>query len=293
MRKLAERTTNATKEIAQILEVVLDESRNTAHAMNEGRQDVEEGLEGSRKAGESLERIIGMATRVGDMVTQIATAATEQASATEDIQNSAQRIAGMATDASQAANTSAEACEHLNAMAQRLQEIVSVFRVSGHNSGARTYRGHRSSRSGFRRRADRSIVHTCKLLRFQGNGRKWKRRRSGIPSAFRRRFYSAAASQKPQAGNSLKSLIGPMRETMLGQQLLQIMRLHLPAGHHLFYRRQLKDDAQGSPPWRDGWPGAWLSKINSCSCAALNGHQHRAVRGVHRGNHPLLALFKL
>ncbi len=130
VRKLAERTTNATKEIAQILEVVLEESRNTAQAMNEGRQDVEEGLEGSRKAGESLERIIGMATRVGDMVTQIATAATEQASATEDIQSSAQRIAGMATDASQAANSSAEACEHLNALAQRLQEIVSVFRVS-------------------------------------------------------------------------------------------------------------------------------------------------------------------
>ena len=144
VRKLAERTTNATKEIAQILEVVLEESRNTAHAMNEGRQDVEEGLEGSRKAGESLERIIGMATRVGDMVTQIATAATEQASATEDIQNSAQRIAGMATDSSHAANTSAEACEHLNALAQRLQEIVSVFRVSGHNSGARAYNARRA-----------------------------------------------------------------------------------------------------------------------------------------------------
>ena len=145
VRKLAERTTSATKEIAQILEVVLDESRNTAQAMKEGQQDVDEGLEGSRKAGESLERIIGMAVRVGDMVTQIATAATEQASATEDIQNSAQRIAGMATDASQAANTSAEACEHLNALAQRLQEIVGVFHVSSeassHASGARSYRG--------------------------------------------------------------------------------------------------------------------------------------------------------
>ena len=145
VRKLAERTTSATKEIAQILEVVLNESRNTAQAMKEGQQDVDEGLEGSRKAGESLERIIGMAVRVGDMVTQIATAATEQASATEDIQNSAQRIAGMATDASQAANTSAEACEHLNALAQRLQEIVGVFHVSNsapsHVSGGRSYRG--------------------------------------------------------------------------------------------------------------------------------------------------------
>jgi methyl-accepting chemotaxis protein len=131
VRKLAERTTAATKEIAQILDVVLVESRNTAQAMNQGKQDVEAGLDGSRQAGEALERIIGMATKVGDMVTQIATAATEQSSATDEIQNSAQRIAEMASDSSDAANKSASACEQLSSLALRLQEIVGFFRVSG------------------------------------------------------------------------------------------------------------------------------------------------------------------
>jgi len=135
VRKLAERTAAATREIAQILDVVLAESRNTAQAMNQGKQDVEAGVAGSRQAGEALERIIGMATKVGDMVTQIATAATEQSSATDEIQNSAQRIAEMATDSSDAANKSASACEQLSSLALRLQEIVGFFRVSG---GART-----------------------------------------------------------------------------------------------------------------------------------------------------------
>ncbi len=131
VRKLAERTTAATKEIAQILEVILVESQNTAQAMNEGTQDVVAGLDGSRQAGEALDRIIGMATKVGDMVTQIATAATQQASATDEIQNSAQRIAGMASDSSTAASQSAQACEQLSTLALRLQEIVGLFHVQG------------------------------------------------------------------------------------------------------------------------------------------------------------------
>jgi len=129
VRKLAERTAAATKEIAQILDIILAESQSTAEAMNKGKQDVEAGVDGSRKAGEALERIIGMASKVGDMVTQIATAATEQASATDEIQNSAQRIAGMASDSSNAAGESAQACEQLSGVALRLQEIVGRFRV--------------------------------------------------------------------------------------------------------------------------------------------------------------------
>jgi methyl-accepting chemotaxis protein len=137
VRKLAERTTAATKEIAQILDAILIESQNTAQAMNEGKHDVEAGLDGSRQAGDALERIIGMATKVGDMVAQIATAATEQASATDEIQNSAQRIAGMASDSNTAAGRSAEACERLSSLALRLQEIVGRFHVQDNHGALR------------------------------------------------------------------------------------------------------------------------------------------------------------
>jgi methyl-accepting chemotaxis protein len=141
VRKLAERTTSATKEIAEILEVILRESRDTASAMSEGRQDVEAGVTGSRHAGEALEHIIGMASNVGDMVSQIATAATEQASATQEIQSSAEKIASMAKESTDAAETSAHACEQLSMLALNLQEIVGHFKVHteahGENRGSR------------------------------------------------------------------------------------------------------------------------------------------------------------
>jgi methyl-accepting chemotaxis protein len=141
VRKLAERTTAATKEIAGILEVILAESQNTALAMNKGRQDVEAGVDGSRKAGEAIQQIIAMASRVGDMVSQIATAATEQASATEEIQNSAQRIAGMASDSTNAAQVSASECVQLSSLASRLQEIVGHFEIDGHRPLRKTFTG--------------------------------------------------------------------------------------------------------------------------------------------------------
>jgi methyl-accepting chemotaxis protein len=129
VRKLAERTTAATKEIAGILEVILVESQNTAQAMTAGHQDVEAGVSGSRQAGEALEQIICMASNVGDMVAQIATAATEQASTTDEIQSSAQRIAGMATDSCAATEKSTEACVQLSNLSLHLQDIVRHFKV--------------------------------------------------------------------------------------------------------------------------------------------------------------------
>jgi methyl-accepting chemotaxis protein len=141
VRKLAERTTSATKEIAGILEVILVEAKNTAQAMSDGHRDVEAGVSGSRQAGEALEQIIGMASNVGDMVTQIATAATEQASTTDEIQNSAQRIATMATDTCTATEKSSAACVQLSALSLHLQDIVKHFKVR-HDGAARNRTGH-------------------------------------------------------------------------------------------------------------------------------------------------------
>ena len=129
VRKLAERTAGATREIAEILTVILGEFRDTAQAVHEGRQDVEAGVAGSKRAGEALQHIIGMAANVGDMVSQIATAATEQASTTQEIQHSAERIAEMASSSTNAAEESAQACVHLSTLAVNLQEIVGHFKV--------------------------------------------------------------------------------------------------------------------------------------------------------------------
>ena len=60
VRKLAERTTTATKEIAQMIEDIQTETERTVSAMQQGMKQVEEGVHSTAAAGESLQVIIRM-----------------------------------------------------------------------------------------------------------------------------------------------------------------------------------------------------------------------------------------
>jgi len=129
VRKLAERTTTATKEIAQMIETVQKETKLAVGAMEQGTQQVEEGVQTTGKAGEALKEIIQMSELVGDMITHIATAATEQSTATEQINNSMEQIANLVKESAQGAQQSAHACQDLSGLAFELQKIVSNFKV--------------------------------------------------------------------------------------------------------------------------------------------------------------------
>jgi len=129
VRKLAERTTTATKEIAQMIETVQKETKLAVGAMEQGTKQVEEGVQTTGKAGEALKEIIQMSELVGDMITHIATAATEQSTATEQINNSMEQIANLVTESAQGAQQSAHACQDLSGLAFELQKIVSNFKV--------------------------------------------------------------------------------------------------------------------------------------------------------------------
>jgi methyl-accepting chemotaxis protein len=130
VRKLAERTTVATKEISGILQEIQSETQHAVTATAQERQNVASGLEGVARAGEALKGIIAMAGKVGDMIAQIATASTEQASASDEIQESSGRIAEMAARAALAAEGSAQSCQRLAELSAELEESVSRFEVN-------------------------------------------------------------------------------------------------------------------------------------------------------------------
>jgi hypothetical protein len=65
-------------------------------------------------AGEALKEIIHMSKDVGDMVTHIATAATQQASVTDDINNSMNQIARLLIESAVGATMWEKACQELD-----------------------------------------------------------------------------------------------------------------------------------------------------------------------------------
>lgn len=129
VRKLAERTTKATKEIAAMIESIQVETKSAVQAMDRGSSDVQVGVEKTTASGAALQKIIRHSEEVGDMIAQIATAATQQSSASEQINSSVSQISSATAESSATANEMAKACQDVSSLAFELQEIVSGFRV--------------------------------------------------------------------------------------------------------------------------------------------------------------------
>ncbi len=137
VRKLAEGTTSATKEIAQMIKSIQDGTKTAVGAMQEGSTQVEVGVKFTGRAGESLKQIIEMSERVGEMIVQIATAATEQSKASDEINQNMERIATLVNESADGAQHSANACRNLSGLALDLQKMVGNFRLAGNGSNGK------------------------------------------------------------------------------------------------------------------------------------------------------------
>jgi methyl-accepting chemotaxis protein len=130
VRKLAERTTKATKEIATMIESIQAETKHAVEAMEEGNREVQVGVEKTSNSGTALQQIISMSEQAGDMIAQIATAATEQSATTEQINANVTQISSATQESSAAADQTARACTDLSSLAFDLQKVVSQFKLN-------------------------------------------------------------------------------------------------------------------------------------------------------------------
>ncbi|HEY0801802.1 MAG TPA: methyl-accepting chemotaxis protein, partial [Steroidobacteraceae bacterium] len=130
VRKLAERTRRATKEIAQMIENIQTETRGAVQVMQSGTAQVKLGVDSTTRAGSSLREIIQTSETAGAMVTAIASSAAEQKIATGDITTNLEQIAAITQGAAAGAKESAKAINELSNLAMDLQAMVGKFKVS-------------------------------------------------------------------------------------------------------------------------------------------------------------------
>ncbi len=130
VRKLAERTTTATKEIASMIETIQSETQSAVHAMEEGTRQVKDGVNATIQAGDSLQQIIQKSEEVGDMIAMIATASTEQSSTTEEVKNSMEQISCLVEASTISTQQAAKACQDLSELTINLNDLVAHFRLS-------------------------------------------------------------------------------------------------------------------------------------------------------------------
>jgi len=129
VRKLAERTTKATKEIAVMIKQIQTDTNGAVESMMEGTSEVEKGKALAGKAGQSLKEIIIGAEQVVDMSTQVAAASEQQSRAAEQISKNIETISGVTHESAIGVQQIARAAEDLNQLTVRLQELTSRFKV--------------------------------------------------------------------------------------------------------------------------------------------------------------------
>jgi methyl-accepting chemotaxis protein len=133
VRRLAERTKGATEEISGTIGSIQNETRSTLELMEESRSAVESGLGETAHARQSLEAIIESSKQVEHQIHLIATAATEQTSASGEISESAGQISQLATENAQGAEEAVEALKNLASLASDLDGMIRQFRLDDGN----------------------------------------------------------------------------------------------------------------------------------------------------------------
>jgi methyl-accepting chemotaxis protein len=129
VRKLADRTTKATEEIADSIKAIQSETGEAVARMNAGTAQVETGVQRATQAGDSLQKIVASAKSVADMIQSIAAAAEEQSAASEEVSRSIESINAVANQAKEGAGQAAIAASQLSTKAEQLQTMINTFKV--------------------------------------------------------------------------------------------------------------------------------------------------------------------
>jgi len=127
VRRLAERTRDATKEIAQMIEAVQVETQEAVRQMQAGTRQVENGVATTSKAGDSLQEIIAAAQNVGEMINRISAAASRQGGSALEINSNVEEITRLTSDSAEDIQHSAGSCASLTELSASLKQIIGQF----------------------------------------------------------------------------------------------------------------------------------------------------------------------
>src|SRR5256714_12575331 len=130
VRKLAEHSRTATKDIAALIKAIQAETNEAVVVMEEGTKEVEIGAKLADQAGKALEAISNVVRQSAELVQEISLASKQQVRGTEGVANAMQIISNITRQTSQGARQTARTVEQLVHMSEQLNEALSQFRIN-------------------------------------------------------------------------------------------------------------------------------------------------------------------
>jgi methyl-accepting chemotaxis protein len=134
VRKLAERTTKATKEIASMIKQIQSETGEAVQSMTLGTKEVTKGKELTKKAEDALEKIVLGAEHVAERASHAAAESEKQTSAIELISKNIDSMSSVTQESLSEIEQIAKAAANLNYITNSYNDIFSKFQIVNDNN---------------------------------------------------------------------------------------------------------------------------------------------------------------
>ena len=129
VRTLASRTQKSTSEIQEMIERLQVGSEGAVNAIETSQKKTQDVVGKAKIAGQALSAITDAVSSIAQQNTQIATAAEEQSSVAEEINQNIVSINALAIQTADGAEHTAASCQDLEKTAHDLQQMISMFKV--------------------------------------------------------------------------------------------------------------------------------------------------------------------
>lgn len=130
VRKLAEKTSSATAEIAGMISAVQSETAQAVATIETGRNEVASGVERARQAGAALERIVEQVSGLAQRLQEIADATQSQQADAVSVKENVAAITRLMEDTLHSVTQGTAAAHHLTGECERLEAAVREFRLA-------------------------------------------------------------------------------------------------------------------------------------------------------------------
>ncbi len=134
VRKLAEKTTGATKKIAEMIKQIQKDTESAVESMGEGTVEVTKGKDLAYRSGKILEDIITEAEKVNDVINQVAAANEQQSAVAEQISRNIEGMSNVSHESAAGIEEIAKSAESLNQLTDGLGALIQRFKLEGKNS---------------------------------------------------------------------------------------------------------------------------------------------------------------
>jgi methyl-accepting chemotaxis protein len=129
IRRLAERSTEATKNVADIVAGIVEDTRTVLRAMENGMAEVRTGRELSERAQQSLQDVQVLVEQAAELSGGISGASQEQTRVTQSVVQAMQTIANVTHESAAGATQATRAVQDLVRLSEQLSRALSRFTI--------------------------------------------------------------------------------------------------------------------------------------------------------------------